>query len=72
MKNTVTLLIASIMIIAFGSCKRTYICECTGGFSGNYKTTERIKAKDREDANAECTKDNPPPLTPDGVYCELK
>lgn len=63
----ITLAIASL----YSCSKKDYTCECTGGISGGTQT-KTISARSTSTAEKECEADNPPPQTPDGLYCDLK
>lgn len=58
MKKLIPILAVGIML-AGGSCKRTYTCECDGSFMLQ-KEYYKVKAKNKTKAQAECTALNHP------------
>lgn len=64
-----TLIIAGSGI--FSGCRETYTCFCAGGL-GYQEYEKEVQAQNEKRAKQKCEADNPPPNSPDAIYCELK
>ena len=70
MKRTILTLLAFSVALSFGSCKRDYICRCTGGIakSGYDVKFENINYGK---AKSDCKNYSSNTNGPDAINCEL-
>ncbi len=66
-------LLLTLFAISTGllACKKTYTCVCEGGIIYQ-KYEKEVKASSESKAKDKCEADNPPPNSPDFIYCNLK